>query len=80
MPSDLFSWFSKIQIPKPVRQCRKQNFMSVSRGALSFSTIVENIFYTERSHINMIIYNPRASGSYVFSLPKYCQICGCALC
>ena len=45
MASDLFSWFSKIQIPKPVRQCGKQNFMSVSRGPLSFSTIVENILH-----------------------------------
>lgn len=63
MPSDLFSWFSKIQIPKPVRGCGKQNFMSVSGGVLSFSAIVENIFCIERSHINMIIYNPREGGS-----------------
>ena len=79
-PSDLFSWFSKIQIPKPVRGCGKQNFMSVSKGVLPFSTIVENIFCAERSHMNMIIYNPREGGSYVFSLPKCCQIYGSALC
>lgn len=36
MPSGPFSWLSKISIPKAIKRYGKQNFMSVSRGTLSF--------------------------------------------